>query len=374
MTVTGTLMRHIGRILLLALFAFTFLQAQDITKGSIAGVVKDASGSLVPGASVKLTSPYGDHATTTSAAGEYSFLNIVIGPGYSVTVEKAGFAPATAENLTVGMNQQIIHDFSLTVGTTATSVNVTEVANAIDLSTTAIGGNFDDSLLKNVPVGRNISAVMAMAPGVSDSVGAGSANPSINGASGLENEYIINGADTTDPGFGGFGTYSRVYGPLGNGINFDFVQEVQVQTGGFEAQYGEALGGVVNVVTKSGTNQFHGDAYAYFQPQQFEASRTNPDLVLTSKFDYIPHLASIDYGGDMGGYILKNKLFWYGGINPLRNDTYKQADAVFANHALGVIDRKISTLDYTGKINYNLGSNHQFEGSVFGDPASTPVT
>ena len=113
---------------------------------------------------------------------------------------------------------------------------------------------------------------MAMAPGVSDSVGAGAANPSINGASGLENEYIINGADTTDPGFGGFGTYSRVYGPLGNGINFDFVQEVQVQTGGFEAQYGEALGGVVNVVTKSGTNDFHGDVYGYFQPQQFEAT------------------------------------------------------------------------------------------------------
>ena len=108
-------------------------------------------------------------------------------------------------------------------------------------------------------------------------MGAGTANPSINGASGLENEYIINGANVTDPGFGGFGTYSRVYGPLGNGINFDFVQEVQVQTGGFEAQYGEALGGVVNVVTKSGTNQYHGDVFGYFQPQQFEATRTNAE-------------------------------------------------------------------------------------------------
>ena len=132
---------------------------------------------------------------------------------------------------------------------------------------------------------------MAMAPGVSDSVGAGAANPSINGASGLENEYIINGANTTDPGFGGFGTYSRAYGPLGNGINFDFVQEVQVQTGGFEAQYGQALGGIINVVTKSGTNQYHGDVYGYFQPQQFEAHRTDANPLLVSKFDYLVHQA-----------------------------------------------------------------------------------
>src|SRR5580698_9928446 len=128
MTVTGRLMRHIGRILLLALFAFSCMQAQDTTKGSIAGVVKDASGSVVPGATVKLASPEGDRTTTTNSAGEYSFLNIVVGPGYSVRAEKAGFAPATAENLTVGMNQQITRDITMTVGTTATSVSVTEVA------------------------------------------------------------------------------------------------------------------------------------------------------------------------------------------------------------------------------------------------------
>ena len=371
---TTTSMRLIGRIFLLGLFAFTCVQAQDITKGSIAGIVRDASGAVVPGASVKLSSPYGDHDTTTNAAGEYGFLNIVIGPGYKITVDKAGFAPSIADNLTVGMNQQITHDFSLAVGSTATTVSVVEVANAIDLSSTAIGGNFDDTLLKNVPVGRNISAVMAMAPGVSDSVGAGAANPSINGASGLENEYVINGADTTDPGFGGFGTYSRVYGPLGNGINFDFVQEVQVQTGGFEAQYGEALGGIVNVVTKSGTNDFHGDVYGYFQPAGFEAHRTDANPLLTSKFDYLVHQASTDYGGDAGGRILKDKLFYYGGINPLLNSNYKEADPFYANYALGVINRKITTYDYTGKIDYNLGSKHQFEGSVFGDPSHTGMT
>jgi len=368
-------MRFLIKTLLLALSVFLTLQAQDITKGTIAGVVRDATGALVPGANVKLSSPHGDRTTTTNAEGAYSFLNLVVGPGYDLTVEHAGFATAKATNLSVGMQQQTTYDFSLEVGTAAQSVEVTaEAGPAIDLTSTSSGANLNENLYKNVPIGRNISAVMAMSPGVSDSVGAGAANPSINGASGLENQYIIDGADTTDPGFGGFGTYSRVYGPLGNGINFDFVQEVQVQTGGFEAQYGEALGGVVNVVTKSGTNKFHGDVFGYFQPQQFEAHRTDANPLLVSKFDYLVHQASTDYGADIGGYILKDKLFFYGGFNPLYNSDYKEADPFYANNALGVINREITTYDYTAKLDYNLGTKHQFEGSVFGDPSSTPTT
>src|ERR1700677_4525632 len=367
-------MKFVYRALLLALFAFTGLQAQDITKGVITGVVRDASGAVVPGAPVKLTSPYGDRTTTTNSAGLYAFPSLVVGPGYSVTVTQAGFSTATQGNLTVGINQTTTADISLEVGTAAQTVDVTSSSAAIDLSTTSIGANLDENLYKNVPVGRNIASVMAMAPGVADSDGAGNSNPSINGASGLENEYVINGANVTDPGFGGFGTYSRVYGSLGHRINFDFIQEVQVQTGGFEAQYGVALGGIVNVVTKSGTNQFHGDLFGYFQPQFFEAIRNNPNPLLVSKSDYLVHQSSIDYGADVGGYILKDKLFWYGGFNPLVNGTYKEADPSFSNYQLGVIDRKLTTYDYTGKIDYNLGTKHQLEGSVFGDPSHSPMT
>jgi hypothetical protein len=360
--------------LLLALFAFASLQAQDITKGSIAGAVRDATGAVVPGAPVKLTSPYGDHDTTTNEAGQYSFHNLTPGSGYAISVAQTGFSTATVGSLSVGINQTLTVDISLEVGTAAQSVEVSAATTAIDLNSTSAGATLDENLYKNVPVGRNISAVINMAPGVTDSDGAGTANPSINGASGLENEYIINGANTTDPGYGGFGTFSAKYGSLGNGINFDFVQEVQVQSGGFEAQYGQALGGVVNVVTKSGTNQYHGDIFGYFQPEQFEASRKNADPLLVNKTDYLVHLGNIDYGADIGGYVLKDKLFFYGGFNPLYNHTYKEADPFFANYKLGVIDRNITTYDYTAKIDYNLGTKHQFEGSVFGDPSSTPTT
>jgi Carboxypeptidase regulatory-like domain/TonB-dependent Receptor Plug Domain len=359
-------------ILLLGL-SHSSVNAQDITKGSISGVVRDPSGAVISGAVVSLSSPFGDRSAKTSSTGEYSFLNLQIGGGYTVSVTSAGFTRNQTTNLNVSVNHQTNADFVLKVGTGTTEVTVTDTASAVDTSSTTIGANLDAELYKNIPIGRNISSVMAMAPGVADSDGAGTANPSINGASGLENEYIINGANTTDPGFGGFGTYSRVYGPLGNGINFDFVQEVQMQTGGFEAQYGEALGGVINVLTKSGSDSFHGDVFGYFQPQQFEATRKNADPLLVNKADYLAHLGSIDYGADLGGYVIKDKLFFYAGFNPLTNHQYKRADPSFANYALGVVDKQSKTYDYTAKINYNLGSKHQFEGSVFGDPSSTPM-
>ena len=150
------------------------LQAQDVTKGDITGIVKDPSGTVIPGATVKLSSPYGDKSTTTDGGGVYNFQNLVIGPGYTVQVDQPGFAPAVAKDLTVGVNQHTAYDFTLQIGTTATTVEVASTSNAIDLSTTTIGANIDESLFKNVPVGRNISAIMAMAPGVSDSAGAGS--------------------------------------------------------------------------------------------------------------------------------------------------------------------------------------------------------
>ncbi|MBZ5724761.1 MAG: TonB-dependent receptor [Acidobacteriia bacterium] len=361
-------------VALLLMVSALCLQAQDITKGTISGVVRDASGAIVAGAKVKLDSPNGDRDTITNGLGEYSFANLVVGNEYTISVEQTGFGTAKATKISVSINGRTTQDFTLQVGATSTSVEVTGAAAAIDLGTTNVGATLDESLYKNVPVGRNISALINMSPGVADSGGAGAANPSINGASGLENQYVINGANVTDPAFGGFGTYSRVFGPLGNGINFDFIQEVQVLSGGFEAQYGQALGGVVNVLTKSGGNTYHGSFYGYFAPQQFEGTRPDLNQQLSNKVTYLQHVGSYDFGGDMGGRIKKDKLFWYGGFNPRFDHVYDHAAAGFANFALGTVDVKTTTLNYVGKINYNINSRNQLEGSVFGDPASTPTT
>ncbi len=361
---------------LVALLALLIVPAfsQDITKGSIAGVVRDATGAVIPNVEVKLKSPHGDRTTSTGSAGDYQFPNLVVGPGYEVSVERAGFAPAKVSDIAVRVNFRTTVDLTLQVGAVTATVEVASLATeTIDLASTTVGASLPETLYKNVPVERNISALMFMAPGVSDGVGTGAANPSINGASGLENQYIINGANVTDPGFGGFGTYSRVFGSLGNGVNFDFIQEVQVKSGGFEAQYGQALGGVVNVLTKSGTNDMHGSVYSYFAPARFEATRPNVDLLTVNQQTIINGQGNYDFGGDLGGYLKKDKVFWYGGFNPQFARSYRSAPPSFKNSALGIIPVKTRTLNYSGKINYNLNPNHQLEGSVFGDPSTTPV-
>src|SRR5689334_16505736 len=137
-----------GLMLLLALV----VRAQDITKGSIAGMVYDPTGAIIPGVTVKLTSPFGDRKAITNGLGEYNFLNLVVGPGYTLTLDHQGFTPAKITNLLVGVNRQTTQDISLQVGATSQTVDVTVEGGAtIDVSTTTIGASLTESLFKNIP-------------------------------------------------------------------------------------------------------------------------------------------------------------------------------------------------------------------------------
>jgi len=367
--------QNIKRYLLIFIAACSvfILQAQDITKGSIAGVVRDPSGAVLANARVRLDSPYGERTTTTNSVGEYNFQNLVVGSGYTLIVEQPGFAVAKMTNLSVGIDRRTTADITMQIGSTTQAVDVTsEATENIDLVSTTIGANIDESLYKNIPVGRNVSSIIAMSPGVSSGLGTGAANPSINGASGLENQYIINGSNTTDPGFGGFGTYSRVLGSLGSGVNFDFIQEVQVKSGGFEAEYGQAMGGVINILTKSGGNTYHGSAYGYFSPKGIAVDWKDSNPGQENPGTYVSGQSQYDFGFDLGGYIKKDKLFWYGGFNPEFTSRYQSVPAVYANSKFGTVTVPTRTLNYQAKVNYNLASNHSFEASFFGDPSHTP--
>ena len=115
-------MRFFTKTLFVMLAALFCLQAQDITKGSIAGVVRDATGAVIPGATVKLSSANGDHTTTTNATGEYLFPNLPVGPGYVVSVDQQGFSTAKIGNLTVGVNQRTTADVNLQIGQSSQTV------------------------------------------------------------------------------------------------------------------------------------------------------------------------------------------------------------------------------------------------------------
>jgi hypothetical protein len=151
------------------LAALLCVQAQDITKGSIAGIVRDATGAVIPGATVKLSSPNGDHTTTTNATGEYLFPNLPVGSGYIVTVDQQGFSTAKIGNLTVGVNQRTTADINLQVGQSSQTIEVNAAGGtAIDMVSTGVGANLNEELYKNVPVGRSVSSVIYLSPGVTD--------------------------------------------------------------------------------------------------------------------------------------------------------------------------------------------------------------
>ncbi len=132
------------------------------------------------------------------------------------------------------------------------TVEVSANSVEVDTNSTAVSDNLTSSFYQQVPTARNVGSLFYTAPGAVDGGGTGKANPSIGGATGLENNYIADGVGINDSGFGGIGVWSYNYGSLGSGINLTFIQEVQVKTGAFEPKYGKADGGVIQIVTKSG--------------------------------------------------------------------------------------------------------------------------
>ena len=178
-------------------------------------------------------------------------------PGnYTVRVESANFKSAEVSDVTVFVGKASSVNVALEPGAISETVTVTAGAE-IDPTNVAVGSNLNDQLFQNIPVQRTVSSLFYLAPGTTDSLAGGKDNPSISGGSALDNLYIADGVNITDSAFGGLGTFTRSYGSLGTGINTSFIKEVQVKTGGFEPQYGQSEGGIVQIVTQSGGNQFH---------------------------------------------------------------------------------------------------------------------
>jgi hypothetical protein len=206
-----------------------------------------------------------------------------------------------------------------------------------------------------------------MPPGVSDSSGVGNANPSISGASGLENAYIVDGVNISNAGFGGVGNYSIAFGSLGTGVTTDFIQETQVKTAGFEAEYGMATGGVVSVVTKSGSNAFHGSLYGYWRPDALEAERDT----VQSPNGTVNDVGSEnkDFGITMGGPVIRDRLFFFGAFNPQYQNRIMVAPEGYPLESLGETDRKRRILSYAGKLTWQATPDHRLDFTAFGDPS-----
>ncbi|HEV3469904.1 MAG TPA: carboxypeptidase regulatory-like domain-containing protein [Pyrinomonadaceae bacterium] len=352
--------------------------AQDrSTTGSIGGVVQDVNGAAVPNATVTVSGATlgTPRTTTTNEEGLYKVDNLI--PGlYNVRVELTGFKAANVESVEVNVGRETTISPNLEPGQVSEVVNVTDAA-ATDLSSTAVGQNLSDTLFDNVPVQRSVEGLFYLAPNTADSLGGGPANPSIAGGSALDNLYIADGVNITDSAFGGLGTFTRVYGSLGTGINTSFIKEVQVKTGGFEPQYGQAQGGIVNIITQSGGNEYHGAIYGFARPNAFEATRRQRDDFSVNKVGEILAEEQYDVGVDVGGYVpgARDKLFFFGSFNPsVRRPIVLGAEGSGLRALLGEHHRRFRTLNYALKVDYNVSPSHTVAFSIFGDPTKTNLS
>jgi hypothetical protein len=377
-------------VILLVALAPVALAQQQSTTGSIEGRVLDPQGAAVPGAKVTVTGAKGTTSVVADANGAFEVRNLDPG-NYALSIEMQGFKTAKIDKVEVVIGKANTVTASLEVGAPTETVIVTDVAQ-IDQSSTAIGSNLNDQLYENIPVQRSVSSLFYLSPSASNGLGGGTDNPSISGGSALDNLYIADGVNITDSAFGGIGTFTRNYGSLGTGITTAFIKEVQVKSGGFEPQYGQATGGIINVVTKSGGNDYHGAIYGYAKPNIFEAEHRHRDEFSVNKvgtspasFDQIAH-EQYDFGVDFGGPIIKDRFFFFGSFNPnVIRDLVEGAHRNSLDIETGKTERidsglfrllgqhvqRYRVLNYALKLDFAINANHNLSFSTFGDPSKT---
>lgn len=309
--ITGTLARSfcIGAVLL---FAVNSAHGQGMgTSGAIVGTVQDPSGAAVSGATIAVTSLETSviRTTVTGADGTYDVSELPLGT-YQVAVNSKGFKKAIQSPLTIAIKSRVRADFHLEVGAQTTVVHVSGGANQLLQTDTAeTGGLVTRTELKSLPIiTRNFLSVAATLPG-SGPGQSGSrqqilngAAVSVSGASAEANNTIIDGLSDNEE----FSNAMGVVPPI------DAIQEFKVQTSQYSAEFGRATGGVINIAIKSGTNDFHGFAFDYLGSDKLNA---------TPYFDAAkPPFHSNEFGGGLGGPIRKDKLFFFGDYQGLRNN------------------------------------------------------
>ncbi len=296
-------------------------------RGSIEGVVKDTSGAVLPGVTVEAKSPNGASvSTTTDNAGVYRFPSLAPGM-YTLTANLSGFSPRTQENVEVNLGQIKKFDFALSVAGVAESVQVTAESPLVDVKQSARQTNIRAEQVELLPKGRDFTTLVTQAPGANNEAKLGGL--SIDGASAGENRYIVDGIETTN----------LRTGASGKNVIADFVDEVQVKSSGYTAEFGGAMGGVVNVVTKSGTNNLHGNALLYYQGSNL-ATESRPtlrqNLTNSDIAEYVTYPKDdetrLEPGFALGGPIVKDRAWYFAAYQPALTTTKRSVDPSTANN------------------------------------------
>jgi carboxypeptidase family protein len=303
------LMAYLFAALLLG-FAASLANAQD--NSSVTGVVTDPSGAVVPGVSVTLSNHSIGFSSTkiTNTIGVYEFSNIPPASNYSLAFSKTGFSGLTLSQIVLNVGAKETRDAQLSVGSAQVTVEVSAAA-AETLNTTdaTIGSNVDGDRVQDLPniFYNSAASYLVLAPGVVPSDGGGNGGE-VAGTRSDQTNITLDGLDVNDQR-GGFAFESTINTPL------DSIQEFRVTSTGDDATYGHSAGGQMELVTKGGTNNFHGELFEYNRTTVYTANDYFNNLQGIPN----PQLIRNQFGGNVGGPILKNKLFFFFSYNGLRS-------------------------------------------------------
>ncbi len=301
--------------------------AQDYTAGAISGQVTDEAGNSVSGATITVSSSETgiSRSATSGASGNFRFAGLPSG-SYDVVVTADGYDDFTGTDVRILASQTA--DLGISLTQTGTAIVVTGARIIRDFTGTTTGLNVDlEELTKTVPVARDLTSVMLLAPGTSEGDDGFGNLASIGGSSVAENAYYLNGLNITN-----FDNY------LGSArVPFEFYKSVEVKSGGYSAEFGRATGGIVNAVSKSGSNEFTGAVHLNWEPNALASQ--GPVLYNLEQSGAITKLRdpSVDkdfaYSGivEMGGPIIKDRLFAYGLVE------FRKTSTTFARPATGLV-------------------------------------
>jgi hypothetical protein len=322
---------------ILAVLTLLPLTAFAATTGNLFGVVTDNTGAVLPGVTVTITGPtlQGSRQSVTNERGEYTLS--LIPPGvYSLEASLAGMQSTTQNNVRVSLDSTTREDLQMGMGAVAEAITVTADAVVVDPTQTTVQQNFGTQHLKYAAIGtagRSYQTVLAQAPGVT-----GGANPNVLGSNQGQNNYMLDGVNTTDP----------VTHTFGSNLPFDAIQEISIQTLGKDAEYGRAIGGIVNVVTKTGGNEFSGAFDARIQNQDTSESGDHFDASAQEYREFKP-------AASLGGPIARDRVWFFGSIDRPDN-TRTPITRPGANWTAG--DRTFLGWNSLGKITATPAANH----------------
>lgn len=303
-------LRFTAVVLALAIFGLApMAEAQNSRTGALSGVVTDDQGGALPGVTVTVTSPQlmGSRTTITNSSGEYDFG--LLPPGtYKAEFVLTGLEPKTRENILISLDSTNKVNLTLSVGSFAEAITVTADSVVIDPTQTTVQQNFKKDHLKYASVGqagRTYQNVLQQAAGV-----AGGTNPQVMGANLGQNTFLLDGINSTDP----------VTHTFGSNLVFDSIQEISIQTLGKDAEYGKGVGGVVNVVTKSGGNEFEGTLDARYTTEEFieQGTKKRPNGAL--RFDKTTQdFKTFQPAATLGGPIVRDRVWFFGSAQLIDN-------------------------------------------------------